>query len=291
LSRLKTTKKRRNYWIKTKRIRSPRVHFICSHIRIRIQVDALTIAKVKVLSNTHPPTGPKYIHLLAEHIIVHEASVHTEQRHEHHNVPTAEEDLVDFVSLHPLLESVLVLDQPPGEEKGQQRMASVAKHDGKQKRKRNDGKGRRIDLLIARDSVGIHQRLKSGGDFVLFAEGGRLFPGGNDVQNRLKVGVDLLRLVVEDHFDAGAILQRDPALGDDTLLVELEHVHGVVDGLHFADLAEPGVDAGGCLLEERSAQVDRLVQDRVQIVQACVDSTQHVSAFGRGLWTRVNGCL
>ena len=84
---------------------------------------------------------------------------------------------------------------------------------------------------------------------------------------------------------------RYPALGDHALLIEAEHVHRVVDGLHLLHLAQPRAHMLRGVHEQRASQAHRLVEHGLELVEACRHAMQHLLALVQRLRTRIQSRL
>ena len=66
--------------VQAERIRITRIHLVC-RIWVWVHVEGLNIRPVEIIAHTHTPTRPEQVHLLREHVIIHEACVDTERGH------------------------------------------------------------------------------------------------------------------------------------------------------------------------------------------------------------------
>ena len=78
------------------------------HQRVGIEVEHGDAAKVKVLAHAHSPGWAEHIDRLGEDVVVYEARVDAEDRHEQDDVASTEENLEHLVALEAHLESKIV---------------------------------------------------------------------------------------------------------------------------------------------------------------------------------------
>ena len=101
------------------------------------------------------------------------------------------------------------------------------------------------------------------------------------------------RSLVEGKLDARELANGRPALGDQTLLIDLqiEEVHRVIDGLHLAHATEPGLEVLRGIAQKTLAQIQRLVQHCLELLEACHHAEAHLASLASRLRTRVDGRL
>ena len=158
-------------------------------MRIGIEVQIGVVVEVPVRGHADAPLRAEQVDRLGEDVVVDEARVDAEERHEQDDVAAAEEVLDDLVALERLLEVRLALDHEQRREEHDEAVANVAEHHGEQERKRDDHERRRIDLAIARHTVRVHDVLEADGELVVLVIGGRRARRRHVVQNGLKVRV------------------------------------------------------------------------------------------------------
>lgn len=147
-------------------------------------------------------------------------------------------------------------------------MPKVAKHDGEQEGKGNDGVGGGVHFSVGGDSVGVVQRLKGGGELVGVVISGRVFGRVHSVQDgRHRAATALLnksqsyavtgqnrtfgriyyRSTSQSQLNIFQIQDGHPTLGNQTLLshVQIEEIERVVDRLDFAHFDKPVLDIFG----------------------------------------------
>ena len=112
-------------------------------------------------------------------------------------------------------------------------MADVAKHHAKEEWVSDDGEGRRVDLAATRDTIPIHNPLKSGGELILAKVGWRLLVRLYDVDNAWHLRARSRRAAPYGRLRL--LITRDgaPRLGNQTLSrqVIVPHIEYPIDGL------------------------------------------------------------
>lgn len=99
--------------------------------------------------------------------------------------------------------------------------------------------------------------------------------------------IDSYRSASQSQLDGLCVEQRDPALGNQTLLrhVQVEQVESVIDGLDLADLDEPIFEFLRRGDEHAMTMILSLTENGVQIFNASHDAHRHLATIGRCLWT------
>ena len=172
------------------------------------------------------PAGMEQVKALGENIVVNEASVDRESPHEQDDVPAAMATLAPLawdmpgsthkknmpkiwdtgisagregdVTVNTYLAQVglaqlsLKQDHEGGRDERDEAVTNVAEHDGKQEGESNDSEETRIDLLIASDTIAVHNGLESFGELVGAHESWGFLVRPELVQNWRYVGAGFL---------------------------------------------------------------------------------------------------
>ena len=211
------------------------------------------------------PGRLKDVDRLGEDVVVDEAGVDGENRHQENQVTTTEKDLPNFRVDFLRLQLLFFQTHPDGKGQNNQSVSGISEHDSEEKWESDDGEDGRVRLLVGRDAVSVDQLLKCRSKFVGPEESWGSFNRFHLVENGTDGGSTLRRTSPERHLDLFQIGSRDPAFGDQTLLghVQVEQIQGVVDGFDLADLDEPPLDFFGGLSKDCSSKIVRLFDDGI----------------------------
>ena len=189
------------------------------------------------------PSGGENLHGDGEEFIVKETAVNGKQGHAEDDVATSEGQLNQFVQLlvRPLL---LLVDHEESKCSKTNSVSNVTEHDTEHEGEGNDSKDSGVDLLVARDTIGINDGLETGGKLVGGKVGGRHLVSVQGRQERRHLSSRAVLSAAKRNVDLFERTSGDPSFSDETLAtdIEIEQVHRVVDGLLLAHLHEPSVE-------------------------------------------------
>ena len=238
------------------------------------------------------PRRPEDIDGLGEDVVVDQSSVDGEHSHEGNEVTSGEKYFPDFGVDLPGFQLLLLDAHPKSEGENDHAVAGVAEHDSKEEWESDDGEHRGVGLSVRGNSVSIDQLLEGRSKLVRSEEGWRRFLGRHLVEDGSNGRAGLFSSPSERKLNGFYVDDRDPALGDQTLLcdVQVEVVQSVVDGLDLANLDEPDLDVlGGCDKDSVSVIVG-LAEDSVEVLQSLHHSDGHLASIGSLIRTRIKSC-
>lgn len=152
---------------------------------IGVEIESGDLLEGKVIANSDPPTRAEHVNGLGEDVVVEEAGVDGEERHEQDDVAAAEEDLPDLVVLALVTQPVLGQDHEECEQQHDEAVARVAEHHREKERKRDHCERRRVELPVACDTVRVDDVLETFRELVATVVCRRLLFRVHSVQYRL----------------------------------------------------------------------------------------------------------
>jgi len=184
------------------------------------------------------------------------------------------EDHVPHVAQDGARQPSLKRDERPRPEEHEQGVADVPKHDGKEKRKRDDREQRRVRLPVPRHAVRVHDGLKAGRHLV----GGKVRRRRRKREERRERGAGTARRGgAQGGRQRGALPRRHPRLTDQHFAgdVHRELVERGVHRLLRRDARAPRRDAGLDRPQQPAPPRVARVDGRLQLAQAGVDFGGH----------------
>jgi hypothetical protein len=133
------------------------------------------------------PARVEQVRRLGEDIVVDHTGIDGECTHEQDDVTTEEEAADDFAEVG-TSELALIENHIKSREEEDEAVTDITEHDCEHERERDDRKQTGVDLLVGRDTVGVHDCLEALGETVGSLEGRRSLVGPQLVQNGRNVG-------------------------------------------------------------------------------------------------------
>lgn len=160
-------------------------------------------------------------------------------------------------------------------------MPQIAEHNGEQEWESDDGVKRWIGFAIRSDTEGVDQVLEALRELVRAIERRRSFICRYDIHERGNCRADLLRALEKRLLHQVRVVGRNPALADQALLthVHVEHVQSVINRLDFLHVNDPLRQLLQDAQQDAIALILGLIDDHVQVLEANLNSLQHVFAF------------
>jgi hypothetical protein len=185
-------------------------------------------------------------------------------------------------------------------------VSNIAEHDRKQEREGDDGKEARVDLLVRRDAVRVHDRLEALRELVRPMErgwgpiraqlmqdrrhGGARFLLHHREKKKKKISrpeISAQKIisahggVTERQLDHGDIASGAPPLRDKRLAADIvvKQVKRLVHGLLLSHEVLPAEDALADLAELSAACTARVEQRHLEVLDAAIDLAQRVDTL------------
>ena len=216
---------------------SPRVRRARREGAVVVVGGAHVAPEVPMLVCTLPMARSEEGHRVGERLIIADAHECAKEAIEQQNVPSAINHL-EHVGELLSLPFLLLFDEPEAEEREEDAVPKVSKHDAEEIREEDAAKGARVGLAVARRAVRVDERLEAAREAVRRDVGWRREPAVLEpVDDRTRVEPKLRGRLHQPAHDGLVALLGHPPLGDKhvPLDVKLALVERIEDHLLLDD--------------------------------------------------------